>query len=103
LTERFDVADAAILKDKAYIPDISVIWKPGADLFEIASNYLGSLADIRPLEQSQIKMGQSAITKLKNLPDFQSVALTLSSTVDVETIAEVFVRNQRRREKAQSV
>jgi len=92
LTERFDVADAAILKDKAYIPDISVIWKPGADLFEIASNYLDSLAEIRPLEPSQIKMAQSAITKLKNLPDFQFVALTLSSTVDVETIAEVFVR-----------
>jgi hypothetical protein len=92
LTERFDVADAAILKDKAYIPDISVIWKPGADLFEIASNYLDTLSEVRQLEPIQIKKAQSSITKLKNLPDFQFVALTLSSTVDVETIAEVFVR-----------
>ena len=92
LTERFDVADAAILKDKSYIRDISSIWKPGADLFEIANSYLQSLSDVRELKASQIKQAQSSITKLKNLPEFQFVALTLASTVDVETIAEVFVR-----------
>lgn len=92
LTERFDVADAAIAKDKSYIADISVIWKPGADLFEIARMYLAELSEARDIDEAQKKQAQTAITKLKNLPDFQFVALTLSSTVDAETIADVFVR-----------
>jgi hypothetical protein len=92
LSERFDVADAAVLKDKAYIPDISAIWKPEVDLFEIAERYLEGLSAIRELTPDQIKKARSAIGRLQKLTDFQFVALTLSSTVDAETIAEVFVR-----------
>lgn len=92
LAERFDVADAAVLKDKAYIPDISCLWKPGVDLFEIADQYISGLSTVRELTPEQIKKARSAISKLRNLPDFQFVALTLSPSVDAETIAEVFVR-----------
>lgn len=92
LAERFDVADAAILKDKAYIPDISLLWRPGTDLFEIADNYIEGLSEARELDSDQIKRARSAINRLQRLPDFQFVALTLSSSVDAETIAEVFVR-----------
>lgn len=92
LSERFDVADAAILKDKSYIPDISVIWQPGTDLFEIADGYIDGLSEIRALSSDQIRDAKRAIGRLQKLPDFQFVALTLSSTVDAETIADVFVR-----------
>lgn len=92
LSERFDVADAAIQKDKSYIPDISLIWRPGTDLFEIADSYIDGLSASRELEASEIKRARSAIGRLHKLPDFQFVALTLSSSVDAETIAEVFVR-----------
>lgn len=92
LSERFDVADAAILKDKSYIPDISVIWQPGTDLFEIADGYIEGLSEVRELKSDQIKRAKSAIGRLQKLPDFQFVALSLSSTVDAETIADVFVR-----------
>ena len=47
LSERFDVADAAILKEESYIPDISVIWQPGTDLFEIADGYIEGLSEVR--------------------------------------------------------
>jgi hypothetical protein len=92
LSERFDVTDAAILKDKSYIPDISVIWQRGTDLFEIADGYVDGLSEIRELTPDQIKRAKSAIGRLQKLPDFQFVALTLASTVDAETIADVFVR-----------
>ena len=35
LTERFEVTDAAIMKDKSFIPDISELWRPEANLFSI--------------------------------------------------------------------
>ena len=99
LSERFDVADAAILKDKSYIPDISVIWQPGTDLFEIADGYIEGLSEVRELASDQIKRAKSAIGRLQKLPDFQFVALSLSSTVDAETIADVFVRINGERER----
>ena len=36
LSQRFDVADAAIRKDKVFIPDISIIWRPGTKLLSFA-------------------------------------------------------------------
>jgi hypothetical protein len=92
LSERFDVADAAIQKDKSYIPDVSLLWRPGTDLFEIADAYIEGLSEVRELDSDQIRLAKSAIGRLQKLPDFQFVALTLASSVDAETIAEVFVR-----------
>jgi hypothetical protein len=92
LTERFEVTDAAILKDKSFIPDISELWKPETDLFSIANGYIEGLSAVRELTPEQIKHAQSAIGRLHNLLSYQFVVLTLSSTVDAETIAEVFVR-----------
>lgn len=92
LSERFDVADAAIQKDKAYIPDISLLWRPGVDIFEVADSFLSELATVRELASEQIRKARAAIARLQRLPDFQFVALTLAPSVAAETIAEVFVR-----------
>ena len=92
LAERFDVADATVFKDKAYIPDISRLWRPGVDLFEVADEYINELSRVRELAPEQIRKAKSAINRLRNLLDFQFVALTLASSVEAETIAEVFVR-----------
>lgn len=92
LTERFEVTDAAILKDKSFISDISELWRPNTDLFGIANGYIEQLSAIRELTPAQIKQAQSAIGRLHNLLGYHFVALTLSATVDAETIAEVFVR-----------
>ncbi|RVP94281.1 GmrSD restriction endonuclease domain-containing protein [Sinorhizobium meliloti] len=92
LSEKFEVTDAAILKDKSFIPDISQLWKSETDLFSIANKYVEQLSAVRDLTPEQIKHAQSAISKLHNLLSYQFVALTLASSVDAETIAEVFVR-----------
>lgn len=92
LTERFEVTDAAILKDKSFIPDISELWRPETDLFSVADSYVEQLKAIRELMPEQVKAAKSAISKLHNLLSYQFVALTLASSVDADTIAEVFVR-----------
>lgn len=92
LTERFDVADAAIRKDRAYISDISHIWAPNTHIFDIAENYLERLSEVRDLTGEQKRAAKSSLGRLYSLPNFQFVALTLSESVDAETIAEVFVR-----------
>ena len=92
LSDRFDVSDAAIAKDKSYISDISILWKPEVDIFEIADKYEKSLAEVRELTPELIRKARGAISRVRSIIDFQFVALTLASTVNAETIAEVFVR-----------
>ena len=41
LEQKFQVADAATRRDKAFIPDISCIWREG--LFDVARDYLAGL------------------------------------------------------------
>lgn len=92
LLERFDVTDASIVKDKAYIPDISEIWKPATNVFDFAGRFIEELKKVRALSPEEISKAQSAIGRLHALPQYTFTALTLSSSVDSETVAEVFVR-----------
>ena len=70
LFERFEVADAAIRRDKSFIPNISSLWSKETDVFELVDNYfagLGSDEDLAPEEKKKIK---SAIMRLSNLLSF---------------------------------
>ena len=92
LSERFDVADAAVMKDKSYIADISELWRPGVQLIRFARTFIKGLADTRALTEDDEAQIEDAISRLHNLPQYQFVALTLNAAVDAETIADVFVR-----------
>lgn len=92
LSRRFDVADAAIRKDRNYIPDISVIWAPDFKAGAFRKAFLKQLSEIRELSDDEEAKIEDAIDHLKNLPNYNFVALTLASSVGAETIAEVFVR-----------
>lgn len=92
LQERFDVTDASIVKDKAYIPDISVLWSKGFSLFSYAKTFVDELSAVRSLTDAEIERIMSAIERLKNLPGYSFTALTLNGSVDAELVAEVFVR-----------
>lgn len=92
LSERFEVADAAIAKDKAYIPDISIIWRPGTKLLSFARTFITELSDVRQLTQDELGKIEDSLSRLFNLPQYQFVALELVSSVNAETIADVFVR-----------
>jgi hypothetical protein len=92
LSERFEVANAATAKDPAFISDVSEVWKPGTNVFKVATAYLTALNEARTLTQAQTEHIQSAIGNLVRLAQYSFNALVLTSDAGVDTVAEVFVR-----------
>jgi hypothetical protein len=92
LTEKFEVADAAIRRDKSFIPNISVLWSPETDLFELVDGYLEALGGVRDITPEENKRIKRAFTKLQNLLSFPFTTLALAANIDVEQVSEVFVR-----------
>ena len=93
LTERFAVADAAIVKDKSFIPDISELWKPGANVFTIAKEFLDRLSAVREVSDADMLKIQNSIGHLHGLTNqYSFTALTLAASADGATVADVFVR-----------
>lgn len=90
--QKFKIADASIRKDPEFIPDISVIWSPSTDIFELTHSYLEGLRNSRSLPQEEIKASRQVIGNLHYLQNYSFTALELSSSVDEEQIAEIFVR-----------
>jgi hypothetical protein len=92
LEEKFEVADAAIQRDKSYLPDISVLWKKNAALHRIVGQYIETLRASRALSEDEVNHVWEACSGLQNLTGYSLIALELASTVNEEQVAEVFVR-----------
>ncbi|MCK1472835.1 DUF262 domain-containing protein [Bradyrhizobium sp. CW10] len=92
LLEKFEVLDAAIKRDPAFIPNISVIWSKETDLFDMVDGYLDSLAQARDISPDERKRIRKAFSKLQNLLSFPFTTLALSAGIDEEQVAEIFVR-----------
>lgn len=92
LEGKFEVADAAIRKDKTYVSNISAVWAKDADIFEITDGYLANLATSREVTADDTKKVRKAISKLQQLLTFPFTALQLAANVDEEQVSEVFVR-----------
>jgi hypothetical protein len=88
----FEVADAAISRDRAYIPDISVIWSPKTDIFDLVDTYLTALAEARTVTPEEKKAIRQSIQRLAGLLKFPFTALELSKDINEEQVADVFVR-----------
>lgn len=92
ILEKFEVADAAIQRDKAYIPDISRLWSDKTDLFEVVDKYLETLQTSREVDDEEKKQIRTTISKLRNLLSFPFTALELSAEISEEQVANIFVR-----------
>ena len=92
LKDQFEVADAAVRRDRAFIPSISDLWASDASLFDIVGRYLQSLRETREVTTAQQQQVERSITRLFNLLKFPFTALELSKDLDEEQVAEVFVR-----------
>ncbi|MBN2415246.1 DUF262 domain-containing protein [bacterium] len=92
LEEKFEVADAAIRRDKAYLPDISLLWAKDTDLFEVVDDYLEGLKSNREVTTEEKKKIRKSISKLQQLMTFPFTALELSAGITEEDVADVFVR-----------
>jgi hypothetical protein len=92
LQGKFEVADAAIRRNKFYIPNISVIWEEETDIFELVENYLKTLSTDRPITDEETRTIKKAFTRLQSLINFPFTALVLSPNITEEQVSEVFVR-----------
>jgi len=86
LTERFEVQNPAILKDKTWLPDISEAINGSTGILKLVRNYLESNpeADEDAVEKS--------FTNLINIPRKQIGIIELAHDLDIETVTEIFIR-----------
>ena len=92
LEEKFEVADAAILRDKSFISDISVLWSADAKITRIIRNYLEGLRINREISEAEELLIEDRILKLQGLLGFPFTALELASDINEEAVSDVFVR-----------
>lgn len=92
LEERFEVSDAAIQRDKSFIPDVSRIWTGGTNIFKVATEYLDALKASREVSDDEVEKIQNALTKLQGLLTFPFTALELAADISEEDVSDVFVR-----------
>ena len=92
LEEKFEVADAAIRRDKAYIPDMSALWSPETRITKLIRGYLKELRETREVSDEDEAKIEDAILKLQGLLSFPFTALELAAHISEEDVSDVFVR-----------
>ncbi|GIU92729.1 MAG: hypothetical protein KatS3mg011_1635 [Acidimicrobiia bacterium] len=87
----FEVTDAAIQSDPEWIPDISKLWVEG--VFSTCQAYLKRLESSKgPVDVAMQERIWKAIDRLHDLQNYQFKVIELSSSVEEEEVAEIFVR-----------
>lgn len=84
--ERFEVHNAAIEKDKAWIDDISKIFADDIFIGDLAAEYVEKNPDVN---QSTIGKVLEKVTKITTHPVGM---IELSENLDIETVTEIFIR-----------
>ena len=85
LKEAFEVCNPAIEKDIQWIPDISVVFKSDFNMFSFITDYANA-NDINPAEISNV------ISALNSIRSNNIGVIDLSSTLDIETVTDIFIR-----------
>ncbi|MBA3786868.1 MAG: hypothetical protein H0X15_15250, partial [Acidobacteria bacterium] len=86
LSEKFEVQNPAILKDKTWLHDISEAISGKIDLFEIAESYFESNPEV---DKKQVR---NAFTNLINITNKPVGIIELAHDLDIETVTEIFIR-----------
>ena len=92
LEERFEVTNPAIEKDVNWIADISTLWDPNVTTSRFRRDFLSRLKERRNLSNEEEERIEEAIDRLEGLADYPLIALEVSSSVDEDQVAEIFVR-----------
>ena len=88
----FDVADAAVVRDPEFIPDISILWDSGGRGKKVREFLKRLEASKGELTEDQRDDLEEAIDRLYDLRNYPFKVLELASNVDEEQVADVFVR-----------
>ena len=89
---KFEVTDAAIKKDPEFIPDISQLWSGEASRNRFVKDFIARMRSSRTVTEVEEDSLNESIDRLYDLHSYPFTALELSSTVDEEQVADVFVR-----------
>lgn len=85
-SKRFEVQDASHLKDKKWIPDISVLFKPDFKQRAFENQYAEANEGVDLDEISEV------LTKLKAIANRQIGVIELDHTLDIDEVTEIFIR-----------
>ena len=88
LDQRFEVANPAIEKDSAWIPDIAPLYQPGFSSMGFVLNYCNKLQ----LGETQWDKVESAISKLRQIENNSIGVIELSHQLDIDQVTEIFFR-----------
>ena len=91
LTEEFAVADAARENDPEWLTNISDIWN-NADQWSFTNNFIAQLDESHELSPEDKGLIGTRLGKLESLRNYQFSALELSADLDMDEVADVFVR-----------
>ena len=86
--ERFEVANAAIRRDRGWIADISTVFAPDVKILQLLNNYCEAN---HGLDKDEIYERMEAARGIKNNP---LGLIELNSNLEVETVAEIFRSRQ---------
>lgn len=92
LEEKFEVSDPAIMRDKAFISNISTVWAKDADIFDMWEKHLVELRATREVSDQDARKIRNAFNRLQQVLQFPLTALQLSAAVSEEQVSDVFVR-----------
>lgn len=92
LEEKFEVPDAAIRKNPRFFQSISDIWKADVNTFKLINGFIATLKKSVELTEIEEEKIQNAFMRLKNLESYPFSVLELSSEINEEQVADVFVR-----------
>lgn len=84
--KRFAVQDASHLKDKRWIPDISLLFNPDFKQRAFENEYAQNNPDIDLDELSE------TLTRLKGIANRQIGVIELAHTLDIDEVTEIFIR-----------
>jgi uncharacterized protein with ParB-like and HNH nuclease domain len=92
LTEEFAVANAATGKDPEWLTSISELWTNTTGTFGFINEFVATLRESRELTNDEEREISNNLGRLENLGNYQFSALELSSDLEIDEVAEVFVR-----------
>jgi hypothetical protein len=91
-TEEFAVADAARENDPEWLTSISEIWNSPKGEFGFTKDFIKDLGESRGLTDDEEQTVGERLGRLAGLKNYQFSALELASDLDIDDVAEVFVR-----------
>jgi hypothetical protein len=92
LTEEFAVADAAREQDPEWLTNISDVWNNAVGAWSFTNAFIDQLDAARSLSDAEKQQVGSSLARLAGLSSYQFSALELSGDLDIDEVAEVFVR-----------